>query len=392
MAESDPNARYRERRDRRRRRKRQVRIRRAVALGVLLALAGGIALGARTVGGGSDGARSAPAVARREADRTHEPAPRPVPDEIRGVHVTMDLASLSGKLDRYLELPGLNAIEVDVKDENGHVGFVPSSVPLAKRSGAAARYYRAEQVARRVHARGVYLIGRVVVFEDPILAERRPDLAVQTSDGAVWHNDAGLGWTNPYDRRVWRYNVDVAVAAAQAGFDEIQFDYVRFPSDGDLSLIRYPGSQTQSMRWTIPAFVHYAAKRLHPLGTRVSVDVFGLSATRDLGIGQLPRRVSRNADAVYPMVYPSHYNPGEYGIDDPNAWPGRTVSRSLSDFQQALEGRRARLTPWLQDFSLGRTYTIDDVREQVAAARRTGTRGFLLWNPEGVYSPGALQP
>jgi hypothetical protein len=392
MAESDPNVRYRERRERRRRRKRQVRIRRAVALGVLFALAAGIALGARAVGGGDDGAHSASAVGKREAGRTREPAVRPVPDEIRGIHVTMDLASLPGKLDRYLELPGLNAIEVDVKDENGHVGFVPSSVPLAKRLGAAARYYRAERVARRAHARGVYLIGRVVVFEDPILAERRPDLAVQTSDGAVWHNNAGLGWTNPYDHRVWRYNVDVAVAAAQAGFDEIQFDYVRFPSDGDLSLIRYPGSQNQSMRWTIPAFVHYAAKRLHPLGTRVSVDVFGLSATRDLGIGQLPRRVSRNADAVYPMVYPSHYNPGEYGIDDPNAWPGRTVGRSLRDFQRALEGRKARLTPWLQDFSLGRTYTIDDVRLQVAAARRMGTRGFLLWNPEGVYSPGALQP
>jgi hypothetical protein len=215
---------------------------------------------------------------------------------------------------------------------------------------------------------------------------------VQTSDGGVWHNGAGLGWTNPYDRRVWRYNVDLAVAAAQAGFDEIQFDYVRFPSDGDLSLIRYPGPQTPSMRWTIPAFVRYASSRLHPLGARVSVDVFGLSATRDLGIGQLPRRVSRNADAVYPMVYPSHFNRGEYGIDDPNAWPGRTVSRSLNDFQQALEGRKVRLTPWLQDFSLGRTYTIDDVRLQIAAARRMGADGFLLWNPEGVYSSSALGP
>jgi hypothetical protein len=387
MADSDPNARYRERRERRRRRKRQVRVRRAVALAVLFALVGGIALGARTVGGGHDEARRAPAAKARS-----RPALRPVPSEVRGVHVTMELASLPGKLDEYLRLPGLNTIEVDVKDENGHVGFEPRSVPLARLAGAAGRYYSPERVARRVHALGVYLIGRVVVFEDPVLAERRPDLAVKTTDGGVWHSAAGLGWTNPYDRRVWRYNVDLAVAAARAGFDEIQFDYVRFPSDGDLSLIRYPGTQRQSMRWTIPAFVHYASKRLHPLGARVSVDVFGLSANRDLGIGQLPRRVSRNADAVYPMVYPSHFNAGEYGIDDPNAWPRRTVSHALSDFERALEGRKVRLTPWLQDFSLGRTYTVDDVRAQIVAARRMGTAGFLLWNPEGVYSPGALLP
>jgi hypothetical protein len=389
MTEPDSSARQRERR--RQRRRRQVRLRRTVAGGVLLALAAGITLGARAVGGGhqSVSRSGAPATAVKAKPR---PARREVPDEIRGVHVTMALASLPGKLDEYLALPGLNTIELDVKDENGRVGFVPSSVPLARSTGAAGRYYKASQVARQVHAHGAYLIGRVVTFEDPVLSEQRPDLAIHTSDGSIWHNNAGLGWTNPYDRRVWRYNVDVAAAAVQAGFDEIQFDYVRFPSDGDLSLIRYPGKQTQTMRWTIPAFVQYAGKRLHPLGARVSVDVFGLSATRDLGIGQLPRRVSRYVDAVYPMVYPSHYNPGEYGISDPNAAPGQTVTRSLADFQRALEGRKTRLTPWLQDFSLGRTYTVEDVLSQVAAARGQHTGGFLLWNPEGLYTASVLQP
>jgi len=146
------------------------------------------------------------------------------------------------------------------------------------------------------------------------------------------------------------------------------------------------------MGWTIPAFAQYAAKRLHPLGVRVSVDVFGLSATHDLGIGQLPRRISRYVDAVDPMVYPSHYSAGEYNLPDPNAAPGETVTRSLLDFQAALEGRKARLTPWLQDFTLGRTYTLDDVRAQVDAARSSGAKGFLLWNAEGVYSNPALLP
>jgi hypothetical protein len=389
MADSDPHARSRERRQQQRRR--QVRRRRTVAGCVLLALAAGITLGARAVGGGHESTSGTSAVAAASKNAPVHPQ-REVPDEIRGVHVTMSLASLPGKLDEYLAMPGLNTIELDVKDENGRVGFVPSSVPLARQTGAAAPYYKAKQVARQAHAHGVYLIGRIVTFEDPVLAEKRPDLAIRSSDGSIWHTNGGLAWTNPYDRRVWRYNVDLAAAAVEAGFDEIQFDYVRFPSDGDISLIRYPGTHTQSMRWTIPAFVQYAGKRLHPLGARVSVDVFGLSANRDLGIGQLPRRVSRYVDAVYPMVYPSHFSSGEYGISDPNAAPGETVTRSLQDFQRALEGRKARLTPWLQDFSLGRTYDEEDVLAQVAAARGLHTRGFLLWNPEGLYTTPVLQP
>ena len=393
MAGFDPNEHFRERR---RRRQRQIRIRRTVAIGILLAAVAGIALGARAVGSGHHlvahprQAASPPSTPRHK--RPALPPHVPAPNEIRGVHVTMALASLPGKLQQYLAIPGLNAIELDVKDENGRVGFIPHSVPLAIRTGAAGRYYNVKRVVQLVHSHGIYLIGRVVTFEDPVLSEKRPDLAVHTPDGSVWHTSGGLGWTNPYDRRVWRYDVDIAAAAAKAGFDEIQFDYVRFPSDGDLSLIRYPGPHPQAMRWTIPAFAEYAAKRLHPLHVRVSADVFGLSATRDLGIGQLPRRVSRYLDGVYPMTYPSHYNSGEYGISSPDDSPGLVVSRSLADFRRALEGRKTRLLPWLQDFSLGRTYTLQDVQAQIAAARAHGAQGFLLWNPLGLYTPGALAP
>jgi hypothetical protein len=387
MDERDRKARLRE--HRRQRRRRQVRRRRAVAVAVLLALAAGITLGARSVGGGGghDAAKGEQTGPAAKQDAAYAPVPR----EIRGVHVTMSLASLPGKLKQYLALAGLNTIELDVKDESGRVGFLPT-VPLARRTGAAGPFYKPKRAARLVHAHDAYLIGRIVTFEDPVLAEKHPELAIHSSDGSVWHTTGGLAWTNPYDRRVWRYNVDLAVAAAKAGFDEIQFDYVRFPSDGDLSLIRYPGVHPQPMKWTIPAFVQYASNRLHPLGVRVSVDVFGLSATRDLGIGQLPRRVSRYVDAVYPMVYPSHYSAGEYNLPDPNAVPGQTVTRSLLDFQVALEGRKARLTPWLQDFSLGRTYTLDDVRAQISSARALDTHGYLLWNAEGVYSAPALLP
>jgi hypothetical protein len=123
---------------------------------------------------------------------------------------------------------------------------------------------------------------------------------------------------------------------------------------------------------------------------RVSVDVFGLAATRDLGIGQRPRRIARYVDAVYPMVYPSHYGSGEYNLEDPNAAPRQTVAASLEHFRRELAGSKADIVPWLQDFSYGRTYTLADVQAQIDAAAAADTRGFLLWNAGGVYTDGAL--
>jgi hypothetical protein len=383
----DPNERSRARRLERRKRLRRRRLSAAVIFLALIGAGVAGALIATHVSG-----HAAPV---RAAARTPKPAkfePRPYPAEVRGVHVTMELADIPGKLDRYIALKkdGLNTIELDVKDENGEIAFAPPHVPLAVKANAARRYYNPTVVAARVHAAGLYLVGRVVTFEDPILSAAVPALAIRRADGSRWVDGAGLGWTNPYDKRVWRYDVDVAVAAARAGFDEIQFDYVRFPGDGDVSQIRYPGAHTQPMGWTVPLFVKYAAARLHPFGVRVSTDVFGLSATRNLGIGQFPRRLAKFADTIYPMVYPSHYGPGEYNIIDPNSRPGVTVAYSLRDFRQKLQDTKTRIIPWLQDFSLGRRYTLADVQDQIQAARLEHSKGFMLWNPVGVYTVPAL--
>ena len=391
----EPNERFRARRDNARRRRRR---RRAVAFAVLLTLVASLAAGAKFAFMDDSAAHAEAPRAAQVPAKAAQPvavkAPRKLPAEVRGIHVTMALASLDGKLAEYLKLvdAGMNTIELDVKDENGEVGFLASAVPLAREVGAAKPYYKPREAARMVHAKGVYLIGRVVVFEDPRLSSGRPELAIKNPDGSVWRNDAGLGWTNPYDKRVWDYNVSIAEVAARAGFDEIQFDYVRFPTDGDVDSIVYPGKTSTPPGWVIAEFVHYAAKRLKPLGVRVSTDLFGLAATRDLGIGQIPRRISKYVDAVYPMVYPSHYGKGEYGLDDPNASPGPTVEWSLSDFRRELKASKAQLIPWLQDFSYGRTYELADVRAQIDAARLMGARGYLLWNPLGIYTPGALAP
>ena len=359
---------------------------------LLVGVAGGLAVAAVAYDGEEPAspASTPPKAKPATVTRSLVLGPRQPPYEMRGVHVTMALASIPGKLDEYLALPGLNTVELDVKDENGEVGFVPSSVPLARATGAAKRYYSPRAVVAAARRHGVYLIGRVVCFEDPVLSEQRPQLAIKRRDGSVWRNAAGLGWTNPYDRRVWDYIADIGEAAARLGFDEIQLDYVRFPSDGDVENVVYPGRTKTPPAWVIPQFVQYVSKRLDRLGVRVAVDVFGLSATRDLGIGQIPRRISRYVDAVYPMVYPSHYAPGEYDLDDPNASPGQTVAHSLAHFQRELQGREAKLIPWLQDFSLGRTYTAADVRAQIDAAFAAGSRGFLLWNATGTYTVDAL--
>jgi hypothetical protein len=387
----DPNDRFRERRRQSIVRRRR---RRLAAVTILLALGAGLGAGATTIGGKKHEAVSATPAIREAPPRVKLSIGRVAwPKEVRGVHVTMGLAGLEGKIDEYVALKayGLNALEVDVKDENGKVGFVSAAMPkLAREIGAAQPYYDVGKVVRTVHAAGMYLIGRVVVMEDPTLSAARPDLALLNSDGSRWLNAGGLGWVNPYDERVWRYVVGVGKAAAKAGFDEIQFDYVRFPTDGDVSQIVFRHKVKEPKGTTIARFLHYAGAQLHPLGVRVSADVFGLAATHDLGIGQVPKRVAKYVDALYPMVYPSHFGPGEYNIPDPDLYPGRTVARALYDFRRQVKGTKAVLIPWLQDFSLAHQYGLIEVTDQIAAARRQHARGFLLWNPEGVYTQEAL--
>jgi len=363
-----------------------------VALGILVAVAAAIAAMAAALAGGRSEPMTSPS--RAATQKPAMPTLPQRPSEIRGVHVTESLAAIPGKIDTYLRLRshGLNTLEVDVKDEAGQVGFTKPSVPLARKIGAAQPYYNPYELARKVHLKHVYLIGRIVVYEDPILSERMPSYAIKNQDGTVWHTSIGLGWTNMYDTRVWKYVTDLGLAAAKAGFDEIQFDYVRFPSDGDVWNIKYPHKVNEKKGITIGRFAEYAANRLHRAGVRVGADLFGLAANHNLGIGQVPRKIARYMDTISPMAYPSHYTPGEYNISNPDASPGPTVFNTLKDFHRALRGRKAVIVPWLQDFSLGRTYTFEDVKAQVDAARNMRAGGFLLWNPEGVYTEDALRP
>jgi len=382
----DPNERFRARRDQTRRTKRR---RRAAVLAFLLLIVIALVMGARFVGDNQAGAKPTRATAP-VAQTAVATRPRPLPVEIRGVHVTAALASLSGKFKEYVDYKryGLNTIELDVKDEAGEIGFATPNVPLARKVGANRLFYNPKAMVALAHRNGIYMIGRVVCFQDPTLARERPDLAIERPDGSVWTTSAGLGWVNPYDRRVWDYCASVAQAAANAGFDQIMFDYVRFPSDGDTDSAVYPGRTSVSKGRVIADFVEYAKKRLEPSGTRVSTAVFGLSASRDLGIGQVPRWISKYVDNMSPMSYPVLYGDGELGLSSPSTQPGETVFRTLTDFRRQVKGSRVQLVPWVQDWN----YTPEQVKAQVAAARLQGAKGFLLWNASGIYTKAALAP
>jgi len=383
----DPNERFRARREANRRKKRR---RRAAVLAFLLIVVIAVVMGARFVGE-APSKHAAPAGPPAAAIVTATgKGPRPMPLEIRGIHVTGALASLPGKFQQYVGYKryGLNTIELDVKDEGGEIGFRPAGVPLATTVGATRPFYNPKALVALAHRHGIYMIGRVVCFQDPKLAQGRPDLAIQRRDGSVWTTSAGLGWVNPYDRRVWDYCASIAEAAAAAGFDQIMFDYVPFPSDGDIANAVYPGKTSMPRGRVIAGFVAYAKKRLEPKGVRVSTALFGLSATRDLGIGQVPRYISRYADSISPMSYPVLYGGGELGLQSPSAQPGETVFRTLSDFRRQVKGSRAQLIPWVQDWN----YEPQQVLAQIAAARLQGAKGYLLWNASGLYTKAALAP
>ncbi|MCL6614389.1 MAG: putative glycoside hydrolase [Firmicutes bacterium] len=322
-----------------------------------------------------------------------EPAPPPPPAPIRGIYATAYSAGSAERFARILEFirrTEVNALVVDVKDDTGTISY-ESAVPLARAIGAGRRKFRPEEILAALAAENIYPIARIVVFKDPYLAERRPDLAVKSrSTGGLWRDRKGLAWVDPHNREVWRYVVDIAKEAAAKGFREIQFDYVRFTSDGNLADCVYPHADGRKRYEVIRDFLLFARAELKPLGVVVSADVFGLtcSAQDDLGIGQVIEEIAKAVDIISPMVYPSHYYPGTYGLPDPDAAPYETVVRSLRDALARLGGTEVRLRPWLQDFSLRHRYGRAELMAQIKAVYDAGLDEWLFWNPSNVYDAG----
>jgi hypothetical protein len=301
---------------------------------------------------------------------------------VKGVRVHAPVAGSATDFANLLEMIDgtvINTLVFDTKEEGGSVLY-ESEVPDAQ--NAILRQYDVATVLAAADERGLYTITRIVTFQDGYWATAHPEHAIRnTATGGVWTNNRGLAWMDPTDREAWEYPLALAVEACQLGFDEIQFDYVRFPSDGDLSIIAYDTAVDAQVRAeTISAFLAEARTRLHAEGCAVSADIFAivLSVGDDQGIGQLLEEVSQSVDALSPMIYPSHYSTGWLNFDDPNAHPAEVVGQAIEAGLPRLQG--AMLRHWLQAFY----YDAGQIAEEIQQAEDNGL-GWLLWNAVSAY-------
>ena len=287
----------------------------------------------------------------------------------------------------------LNALVIDLKDDKGRVAF-KSSTPLAAEVGAQhiITVKDINSLVGDLHAKGIYTIARIVVFKDDPLASAKPDLAIRAAGGTIWKDREGLAWCNPFSKTVWDYNIDLAVEAARAGFDEIQFDYVRFP---DTTGLVYPMPNTEENRvGAISGFLAEARKRLTPHNVFLAADIFGYASwnTDDTQIGQKLKNLAEDLDYMSLMLYPSGFQFGIPGYLNPLEHPHEIVYLSLEKAKQRTGLPAVRFRPWLQAF---RDYAFDkrrfqdeQIRAQIDAADTFGSNGWMLWNPHNVYGDG----
>lgn len=317
---------------------------------------------------------------------------------MRAVHVTAHAWSHEGLREAVLDLARegrIDTVQLDIKDEDGVVGY-DSQVPLARESGAVAAIYDAPAALRQLHDMGLQVVGRIVAFRDPTVAawawhNGRPDWVVQNPAGQPYSSHYGpIAFTNVAHPDVRRYNIDLAVEAAELGFDGIMYDYVRRP-DGSLTSMHFPGL-ADTPATAVADFLAQSRYPVHLAGAHLSAAVYGIASTRPDEIAQNIPLMSRSVDYVAPMIYPSHWGPGEYGVANPNAQPYDIVFRSLKDFQTATASTGAKVVPWLQDFSLGVTYGDAELRAQIDATRDAGIDSFFLWNAATRYHRGGLHP
>lgn len=316
------------------------------------------------------------------------PPPSPkTPVHVRGLYLTGYTAGSRERIDDllgFVKKAGLNAMVIDAKDDDGRVSF-RTDIPLAAEIGANSEKIK-DPVAlmQELSDNGIYTIARIVVFCDPLLAKKRPDLAILNGK---WHDPRGLGWSDPLKEEVWKYNVDIAKAAAKAGFKEIQFDYIRFP-ERKLAATTLGLSREKRVE-AITGFLDYAVKELRPYNVFVSADVFGLTTTveDDMMIGQDYAEIARSVDYISPMVYPSHYSPGNYGLANPDAAPYETVLASIEKGKAKTPDLSAdHVRPWIQDFTLRHHYGKTEVEAQLKALAKVGVHQFILWDPKNRYT------
>ena len=361
--------------------------------------------GAESVSGNAlaSGGEEGGAAAAEGAEGTETARREPV--KVKGIYVSGPVAGIA-RMDELIELVDqteLNAVVIDIKNDEGKVTYDMQSEQVLE-IGASVNYISdIEALVTKCKEKNIYLIARIVAFRDPYLAEQKPEWAVHTKEGDVFRDKSGLAWVNPYERGVWDYLVEIASEAAAVGFDEVQFDYIRFSTDVKADEVDYgPEAETVGKIDIITEFTQYIYEKLRPLGVYVAADVFGTvieNETDQQIVGQDYVKMAEYLDYICPMIYPSHYRNGSYGIAVPDADPYHTIYGACSASVQELgvlpEENRAHVRAWLQSFTASWvpghiSYGPQQIRAQIKGAYDAGYDEWILWNAAVKYQRDSL--
>ncbi len=340
------------------------------------------------------------------------------PDKTRGIYMTSWVASTKDwreDLVKLIDSTEINAVIIDVKDYTGKISFEVYDPDLIKIGSAENRVKDIREFIDYLHSKNIYVIARIAVFQDSYLTKIRSDLAVKRGDGVlVWKDYKGIAWLDPCSKEVWDYTIKISKETERAGFDELNFDYIRFPSDGNMKDISYlfckKGIEKSN---ALEEFFSYLRANLADLNIPISADLFGMVTTNtdDLNIGQVLEKAAPYFDYICPMVYPSHYPVTYNGFKKPAEHPYEviklamdTAARRLINQEQGLAPNATstlavavadsswagKLRPWLQDFDLGADYTADMIRKEKQAVYDAGLDSWLMWDPANKYTRPAL--
>ncbi|KKT58951.1 hypothetical protein A3I36_02135 [Candidatus Giovannonibacteria bacterium RIFCSPLOWO2_02_FULL_45_28] len=330
------------------------------------------------------------------------------PEPVKAIYMTSWVASTKWwreDLVNFIKKSELNSIVIDVKDYTGRVAFDTGDEDIKKEGSEEIRVSDMKGFVDELHASGIYVIARITVFQDPYYSKRHQDIAVQKKNGTLWKDKKGLSYVDPAAKEFWDYTVRIARATEKIGFDELNFDYIRFPSDGNMSDIAFPVSAKRNKVEVLSEFFAYLDSQLADISIPISADVFGMVATNydDLNIGQVLEQIAPHFDYIAPMVYPSHYPPTFQGFKNPAAHPYEIVLYSMSKAVERLiaasstpasptsQGGPSKLRPWIQDFDLGATYDAEKVRAEIQAVYDSGLTSWMSWDAGNKYTRDAYK-
>lgn len=326
------------------------------------------------------------------------------PESVKAIYMTSWVAGTSSMRERLIEIideTEINAVVIDIKDDTGKISFNIDKEPFKSLGSTENRIPNIREFIKRLHEKDVYVIGRIATFQDPYLIKKWPEEAVKTKTDKekLWKDRKGLGWFDAGSQKVWDYVIAIAEESYAVGFDEINFDYIRFPSDGNMQDVYFPISEGKDKSEVLESFFIYLNEKLKTEDSDIviSADIFGMTTvnTDDLGIGQVLEKAAPHFDFIAPMVYPSHFPNNWYGIKNPAEEPYEVIKISMSKAVERLIAMGEdpdKLRPWLQDFNLGAVYTEELVRDQIQATYDVGLDSWFMWDPKNIYTRKAFLP